>query len=301
LEAAGNLVPELIYPVGNFVVADTTSTMMIWFVNGINSIPLTYDIELQDVEVFSGTPTVSGIVDLPYTYTDLLPGTTYYYKVRAFNGTEYSAWSSTGIFTTATSEQFRPIAGSPVKNVPVYTNAPTLSWFTPGIATPGMKYDVEYSSSSNFSNATILTGLSSKSVKVSGMQNGQSYYWRVRSKNTDGTYSAYSTPGSFHVEGVTDVRGTAGVVPKEFVLEQNYPNPFNPSTMIRFSIPEESKVTLKVFNMLGQEVVALLNGQQMNAGSYAVNFDASSLANGMYLYRIDTERHSAVKKMLLIK
>jgi hypothetical protein len=89
-------------------------------------------------------------------------------------------------------------------------------------------------------------------------------------------------------------------VASEYALDQNYPNPFNPSTTIRYSIPREGAVSVKVFNVVGQEVASLVNTVQ-TAGTYTVSFDASKLASGMYLYRITTGSFSQVKKMMLIK
>jgi hypothetical protein len=91
-----------------------------------------------------------------------------------------------------------------------------------------------------------------------------------------------------------------GVIAKEFVLSQNYPNPFNPSTTIRYSLPIAGSVQLKIFNLLGQEVMTLVEGEQ-KAGSYVVVFDASRLASGVYLYQLKTDRYSNVKKMMLLK
>jgi len=88
--------------------------------------------------------------------------------------------------------------------------------------------------------------------------------------------------------------------PSDFRLSQNYPNPFNPSTTIRFSIPEASNVSLKVFNLLGQEIKTLVNGQ-LSAGSYNVNFDGDDLSSGIYFYRIVAENFSATKKLMLVK
>ena len=94
-------------------------------------------------------------------------------------------------------------------------------------------------------------------------------------------------------------------IPDQFGLAQNYPNPFNPSTMIDFSLAVDSKVSLKVFNVLGQEVASLLNGD-LAAGSHQLNFDASALNSGVYLYRIeasgsDGTNFTGVKKMILTK
>jgi hypothetical protein len=90
------------------------------------------------------------------------------------------------------------------------------------------------------------------------------------------------------------------LVPTIFQLEQNYPNPFNPSTKIRYSIPEYSSVTLKVFNLLGEEIETLVNSEQ-SAGVYEATFDASNLASGIYFYTLQTDNFSSSKKMILIK
>ena len=89
--------------------------------------------------------------------------------------------------------------------------------------------------------------------------------------------------------------------PRTFALDQNYPNPFNPSTTIRYSIPQAEQVTLKVFNMLGQEVVTLVRGQQQQPGVYQVNFDASALASGLYFYQIQAGSFSQTRRMVLLK
>ncbi|GEM_PF-4824263 len=89
-------------------------------------------------------------------------------------------------------------------------------------------------------------------------------------------------------------------VTKDFLLEQNYPNPFNPSTNIRFQIPTDGNVTLRIYDILGREVVTLVN-EKLTAGEHEVMFDASKLASGVYLYRIEAGNYTDIKKMLLIK
>ncbi len=88
--------------------------------------------------------------------------------------------------------------------------------------------------------------------------------------------------------------------PVAYALGQNYPNPFNPSTTISFSLPEASNVTLKVFDSLGREVATLISGD-VSAGTHNVTFDASGLASGLYVYRIEAGDFSAAKKLLLLK
>lgn len=89
-------------------------------------------------------------------------------------------------------------------------------------------------------------------------------------------------------------------MPTQYDLSQNYPNPFNPTTSIKFSMPVEGMVSLKVYNTLGQEVETLLDAYK-GAGSYEVNFDASKLSSGVYMYTLRTEKMSLTKKMLLVK
>ena len=89
-------------------------------------------------------------------------------------------------------------------------------------------------------------------------------------------------------------------IPNGFALSQNYPNPFNPMTKINFDLGKASNVKLTVFNILGQKVVTLVD-KFMNAGAYSVDFNASSLASGVYLYSIEAGDFKMNKKMVLLK
>jgi len=109
-----------------------------------------------------------------------------------------------------------------------------------------------------------------------------------------------------------DLKGYLKVVPRttsaeelstkvyQYELEQNYPNPFNPSTSISFSLKDASSVSIQVFDMMGREIKTLLK-QKLTAGKHTVQFDASGLSSGVYLYRMTTNSITLTKKMLLIK
>ena len=114
------------------------------------------------------------------------------------------------------------------------------------------------------------------------------YYYRLKQVDFNGTYE-YSS------EVFADV-----TTPFEFALDQNYPNPFNPTTSINFSLTEPTFVKLAVYNLLGEEVQVLRN-ENMDAGSFKVNFDAASLPSGMYLYKLETAQFTSVRKMMLMK
>lgn len=89
-------------------------------------------------------------------------------------------------------------------------------------------------------------------------------------------------------------------IPQHFELLQNYPNPFNPTTTIKFTLPEEGFVNLTVYNMLGQNVKKLVS-EFRKAGYHEVQFNASNLSSGFYIYRIKSGKFTSTKKMLLIK
>lgn len=99
---------------------------------------------------------------------------------------------------------------------------------------------------------------------------------------------------------MTDVGDNPTNMVQSYTLSQNYPNPFNPSTVINYSLAEAGMVTLKIYNILGQEVLTLVNTNQ-NVGQYQVKFDASNLSTGLYVYRIQSGDFVATKKMMLLK
>ena len=120
------------------------------------------------------------------------------------------------------------------------------------------------------------------------------YSYRISQVDFDGNVEYYELNQEIEIEA-----------PNSYTLSQNYPNPFNPSTQINFSLAADSRMILKVFNILGQEVATLINGQ-MAAGSHIVNFDAANLSSGVYIYKIeaagnDGSSFNAIKKMVLTR
>jgi hypothetical protein len=139
--------------------------------------------------------------------------------------------------------------------------------------------------------------------------------WTVQPSGTE--YSLYGVSfrdaniGTVVGEGGTILRTTTGGVvwvqdgspvemTPEFVLRQNYPNPFNPSTTIMYDLPKDSRVSLKVFDILGREVTTLVNEDQ-KAGRRSVEWNAIRLSSGVYFYRLEAGNFVSVKKLLLLK
>jgi len=116
----------------------------------------------------------------------------------------------------------------------------------------------------------------------------------MKAKTTGSRYQIVVTPGA-SVHNEPDPR-----IPSRTELQQNYPNPFNPATTIQFGVPTQGDVRLEVFDMLGRKVAELLN-RPMQPGRYSVNFDASALSSGVYMYRLQTGSKSLTQKMTLIK
>jgi WD40 repeat protein len=124
---------------------------------------------------------------------------------------------------------------------------------------------------------------------------------------TTGAGTAVGPTGSPGISGLSFVppptsidEGTDGNTANEFYLEQNYPNPFNPVTHIRFSLPTSSNVKIEVFDLLGNRIAMLMDSKEA-AGDHTVDFDASNLASGLYLYRIQADGFVQMKKMVLMK
>ena len=106
-------------------------------------------------------------------------------------------------------------------------------------------------------------------------------------------------------QGISDPNGPDNIpiyenVPKEYALKQNYPNPFNPVTNIQYDLPIDNFVTIKVYDLIGREVMSLVN-EMKEAGSYMASFNGTDLPSGIYYYRIKAGGYEQVRKMILIK
>jgi hypothetical protein len=179
----------------------------------------------------------------------------------------------------------------------VIGNEVTLNWRT-ATEVNNYGFQVEKNSGAGFVEVGFVPGAGTTSEPQlytftdAGLRAGE-YYYRLKQMDYD---------GSFEYSNVVVAEVTT---PSVFVLEQNYPNPFNPMTTIGFSLAADSRVSLKIFNALGQEVTSLVKGN-MTQGFHEVVFDAAELNSGVYFYRLDAtgidgQTFSQVRKMLLTK
>jgi len=125
--------------------------------------------------------------------------------------------------------------------------------------------------------------------------------WTVRARGGN-SITFIPSQDTFNIRIIRAIPvGVKDVVPSHFYVDQNYPNPFNPSTTIKFGLPTAEVVDLRIYNMLGQQVAVLANNRFYEAGSHSAVFDATRLASGTYIYRLQAGKNVVTKKMQLLK
>lgn len=173
-----------------------------------------------------------------------------------------------------------------------------LSWAT-ATETNNQGFEIERSIDGlSFNNIGYVPGFGTTTEPKSYSYTDQSvtsgkYYYRLKQIDFDGSFT-YSSVVEAEV-----------LLPKEFSLEQNYPNPFNPATTIEFSIPIDAQVKISVYNLVGEKVAEVIN-KDFTAGNHRIEFNASKLTSGVYLYKLDAvdvtgKNYNSVKKMTLLK
>lgn len=161
-------------------------------------------------------------------------------------------------------------------------------------------YEIQISTDSIFSNVILdSAGITDTLFFPRSLSSNTKYFWRVRSMNNYGA-SLYSEAGYFISPNFTLVKQPDYTMPRKYSLSQNYPNPFNPSTIISYSVPKSSMVSIKVYDVLGREIETLVN-EQKSPGNYKITFNAGKLASGIYFYQLRSSDYDSIKKMLLLK
>jgi hypothetical protein len=198
---------------------------------------------------------------------------------------------------------FADNGGKPGANL--FTSAPVLpgndavgTWFTVDVASQNL------SIGGDFYVGLFYDGVSQPMIGADTSQNGRAWEWdnaqRAWVLLDQNSYFPITLFIRTIVSSPTGVQvGTSGS-PATFSLLQNYPNPFNPSTTIQYALPHRSRVTLIVYNTLGQHVATLVKGE-IDAGYHTLQFDGSGLASGVYFYRLQAGSYVDTKKLLLVR
>lgn len=159
---------------------------------------------------------------------------------------------------------------------------------------------------------SVFDTVGSSLKNLFAMKSNQTFDYPIRFKRLEILVSGKKTVGRKYAETIsldnlrivypgktTDVRKPE-VMPVSYILEQNYPNPFNPSTTITYGVPEESFVTLKVYDLLGREISTLVE-KNVKPGNYKVTWNAGNMPSGIYFYRMQAGKASVTKKMMLVR
>jgi len=243
----------------------------------------------------------SSLIDPSYTLAVLLSDQQYFWRVRSKNSAGWGDWTNVWSFTAA--ESFLDLSFPNGGEVWRTDSSLTIKWdhnLLDSVRIELYRDDVFFSVivDSMFS----LTG-GYRWWALDSIPDGSNY--KINITTLDGSFEDMSDADftiiyiPVNVEQIEDVA-------TDFNLNQNYPNPFNPSTTIRYSIPTQSKVSIKVFNSIGEYIAILVDINQF-IGSYEINWDAGNFASGIYFYSIEaiptdgTEYFHSVKKMILLK
>ena len=236
----------------------------------------------------------NNIADTFRTVTGMKGKTTYYWRITASNLAGESVYSDVRSFTTGF--PVPPQLVLPVDKTTNMTLTPTLVWNKSNTAD---KYRLQVADGLTILPSIIVvdTTLTDTTVTLSKLKENKIYTWSVMALNTYGN-SGLAEPFKFKTQLSSGITNES--VPTSYVLNQNYPNPFNPTTQISFSIPESGFTVLKIYNMLGQQVDELIS-KNLNVGNYSVEFNASGLPSGVYVYVLQSGSHIISKKMMFIK
>ena len=290
--------PVLLTPSDSQFVYQSAPVKLVW---GTRGTVKTYHLQVSNNSSFTNLLTDnSGLTSSLFELNPVSNSSTYYWRVNTTNAAGTSAWSNTGIFSTAPEfiKLLYPDGGEKLYLDSTYV----IRWESDISDTVNIKLMNGDSVASDIG-SNIVGGTNAYLWLVpTSLKQGSSYKIMVTSISNDSLYGLSSS--AFNISIVTAVTAPDNIV-KSFQLSQNYPNPFNPSTIIQYSIPRESQVRIDVYNVIGQRITTLINSMQ-KSGNYEVTWDASALASGVYFYSIKAsdntgKNYFAVKKMMLLK
>ena len=240
-----------------------------------------------------------GVNQTSYSDSTFAEMTVYTYRVKAINNEGESDYSNTVSVTSS----IKPIAAPSNLSYsldPTY-GVPILTWTDNSDNEDGFKIERRVAAVGSQFEILDSVGANITTIEDGTVTDSTIYIYRIFAYNAN-TISDYSP--EITVEVLTSVEEEK-VIPTEFSLNQNYPNPFNPTTTIKFGLPSQADVNLSIYNLLGQKILDLAKGNY-SAGWHTINFDASQLTSGIYIYSISAHGSQGKnfvqsKKMILLK
>jgi hypothetical protein len=291
--------PVPLTPSDSQVVCQSSPVILVW---GTRGTVKSYHLQVSTNSSFSNLLVDrTGLTSSLFVLNPVNNNSTYYWRVNTTNAAGTSAWSNTETFSTAPAfiKLLSPDGGEKLYLDSTYV----IRWESDISDTVNIKLMNGNNIASDIGD-NIVGGTNAYQWQVpKNLKQGSTYQITVTSISNDSLYGISSS--DFNISSsVTAVTVTNNIV-KSFQLDQNYPNPFNPSTVIRYSIPQESQVRIDIYNIIGQRMTTLINSVQ-KSGNYEVTWDASALASGVYFYSIKAatntgKNYFSVKKMILLK
>ncbi|MBI5022004.1 MAG: Ig-like domain-containing protein [Ignavibacteriales bacterium] len=257
---------------------------------------------------------IGSIPETTYTMTDSLIDGIYWWRVEGVSRSgSHSGFRTPIKFTIDTQPPDMPLLLSILDGAIIKVANPSFSWTS--VTEPGVKYFWECAFDTLFDSvrAAYYSSDTMMTVPVSMSLNRGTYYWHVRAVDPAMNKSSYQTkPFMFYIDSTFVGVKEDEPVPEKFSLQQNYPNPFNPITKIEYGLPAESHIRLKIYDILGREVITLVDDIQ-SAGYRTIewksnNSSGMNVASGIYFYRIDAtsisnpkDTFTGVKKLMLLR
>jgi hypothetical protein len=285
--------PLLAFPENN-ALNQRDTVMLTWQFNDMTSL---YRVQVSLDSMFGtflyNRPAVS---DTFFNVTNMSGKTDYYWRVSGENPAGSSDFSDINKYTTGF--PVAPFLAEPVHTTLDIPLDAELKWHETADA---QKYRIQVGTDISFSSTLIVldtTVISDTTLVATNLEPNLIHFWRVAAGNQYGL-SQWSESWGFKTTNVTGFEEYAEA-PNTFYLKQNYPNPFNATTHIEFSIVDNGRATLVIYDVRGKMVEKVVD-RYFSQGVYTIEFDASHLASGMYIYQIVSGKHRLTRKMLLIK
>jgi hypothetical protein len=275
---------------------------------------LEYTLYLDENDSFSSPMVIDSIYDTTYAVQNLIPGTTYFWKLLAKNKAGDSLWSSetNGFFISQSLIPFSLI--QPKTDETIKITNPSFKWNHASGQSFSSPWELEYhlylDKNENFTNPQICSVARDTIFSAVYLSPGTTYYWKVLAKDfrNDSLWSSETNLFYVSEDATTSIQYPVSNSPKAFELYANYPNPFNPETTIKYNLLADQSVysvKIKIDDALGQLITTLINEPQ-NSGLHSVkwngkNTTGQNIPSGIYYCMMETGRYKATQKIVLVR